>query len=233
MRTRITMLACAAALALAGCSTMNHPTAPQDLSSLAGMNITGATLCLYSYNQPQTKGTSGAYGLYPITSDWSDAQCTWTLAKAGTNWLAAGGDFDPTPDATAPKQSSAGAPVANVWYSWDVTGRVQSWLAGTSSNYGWIVRCTDESRSNQDYFYQSSFATAALRPKLIVSDLVPPVPGDISGDGSVDVVDLLYLVDSFGTLCGTDRSYDPLCDFNNDGGVDVVDLLYLVDAWPQ
>jgi hypothetical protein len=51
--------------------------------------------------------------------------------------------------------------------------------------------------------------------------------------GGVDVVDLLIFVDSFGAVCGTDRAYDPRCDFNADSGVDVVDLLILVDNWPQ
>ena len=53
------------------------------------------------------------------------------------------------------------------------------------------------------------------------------VPGDVNGDGHVDVVDLLYLVDAFGSVTG-DPNYDARCDFNSDGGVDVVDLLILV-----
>jgi hypothetical protein len=51
--------------------------------------------------------------------------------------------------------------------------------------------------------------------------------GDFDGDGWVDVTDLLYLVDSFGTVAG-DAMYDPYCDTNKDGAVDVVDLLDLV-----
>jgi hypothetical protein len=45
----------------------------------------------------------------------------------------------------------------------------------------------------------------------------------------VDVVDLLFLVDAFGTnFAGP--AYDSSCDFNCDGLVDVVDLLTLVYA---
>ncbi len=53
-------------------------------------------------------------------------------------------------------------------------------------------------------------------------------PGDANGDGSVDVVDLLYLVDAFGSLTG-DANFDSNCDFNCDGSVDVIDLLILVE----
>ncbi len=54
--------------------------------------------------------------------------------------------------------------------------------------------------------------------------------GDVNGDASVDVVDLLYLVDAFGSVTG-DANYNPACDFNYDGSVDVVDLLYFVDVF--
>lgn len=55
-------------------------------------------------------------------------------------------------------------------------------------------------------------------------------PGDIDGDGHVDVVDLLYLVDAFGSVTG-DLNYSARCDFNSDGSVDVVDLLILAENW--
>ena len=57
------------------------------------------------------------------------------------------------------------------------------------------------------------------------------IPGDVNGDGVVDVVDLLYLVDAFGSATG-DANYNADCDFNDDGFVDVVDLLILVENWP-
>jgi hypothetical protein len=50
----------------------------------------------------------------------------------------------------------------------------------------------------------------------------------VTGDGHVDVVDLLWLVDAFGSVTG-DSNYDSRCDFNGDGSVDVVDLLYMVE----
>jgi lysophospholipase L1-like esterase len=52
--------------------------------------------------------------------------------------------------------------------------------------------------------------------------------GDVDGDDHVDVLDLLWFVDAFGSMIG-DANYDARCDFNGDGAVDVVDLLIMVD----
>ncbi len=52
--------------------------------------------------------------------------------------------------------------------------------------------------------------------------------GDIDGDGSVDVIDLLYLIAAFGGNRG-DAAYNPRSDFNGDGSVDVIDLLYMIE----
>jgi hypothetical protein len=199
-----------------------------DLSSLAGVNVTSATLSLYSYNSAQTTGSSGFYGLYPLTKDWTASVVNWTTAASGVAWTTPGGDFAATPDATSPKQPKASMPT---WYAWDVKTRVQSWIAGTSTNYGWVVKCTDESLNNQDWLYQSESGDAVHRPKLVISDAVVPKVGDINGDGSVDVLDLLAMAGSWGSTCGVDRAYDPRCDLNNDGIVDVIDLLTLADNW--
>ncbi len=200
-----------------------------DTSSIpAGVQLTHATLSLYSYDPSQVKGNTGFYGAYPLTRDWTDTQVTWNIAKTGTNWTTTGGDFPAVPDGTSPKQS-----VAAVWYPFDVTARVQAWAASPASNFGWLIKCTDESLHNQDRFYTSESTLTTLRPKLVVSDLPPVIPGDINADGGVDVIDLLTFVDSFGATLGADRNYDPRCDFDGDGTVDVIDLLTLVGYWPQ
>ena len=80
---------------------------------------------------------------------------------------------------------------------------------------GLRVRITNE---QGQYMYDEGWGTLTV---------VPPLPGDIDGDGHVDVVDLLLLVDAFGSVTG-DANYDARCDFNHDGSVDVVDLLDLV-----
>lgn len=54
--------------------------------------------------------------------------------------------------------------------------------------------------------------------------------GNVDGNGSVDVADLLAMVASFGTSAG-DAEFSAACDFDNDGTIDVIDLLYLIDNW--
>jgi hypothetical protein len=63
-------------------------------------------------------------------------------------------------------------------------------------------------------------------------ELQPFYPGDLTGDGNVDVVDLLTLVDAWGTEEG-DGAFDPAADTNGDCFVDVVDLLTIVYDWGQ
>jgi hypothetical protein len=79
--------------------------------------------------------------------------------------------------------------------------------------------------------FRGAYAGAGTNPGWQLQAGLKPVvkkPGDVDGDGHVDVVDLLYLVDAFGSLTG-DPSYNAACDFNSDGSVDVVDLLMLVE----
>ncbi len=81
-------------------------------------------------------------------------------------------------------------------------------------NIGLRVRITNE---QGQYMYDQGWGTLT----------VTRVTGDIDGDGHVDVIDLLYFVDAFGSITG-DANYDARCDFNHDGAVDVLDLLDLV-----
>jgi hypothetical protein len=56
------------------------------------------------------------------------------------------------------------------------------------------------------------------------------IAGDVDNDGCNDVVDLLYLVDAFGSATG-DPLFNAESDFNSDGFIDVVDLLTLVETF--
>ncbi|MDP7071039.1 MAG: GC-type dockerin domain-anchored protein [Phycisphaerales bacterium] len=56
------------------------------------------------------------------------------------------------------------------------------------------------------------------------SEWTIPCPADISNDGDVSVVDLLILLDAWGTN-------DPNADINNDGLVGTDDILAVLGAW--
>ena len=53
----------------------------------------------------------------------------------------------------------------------------------------------------------------------------PPIPGDLDGDGTVAILDLLILIGDWGacTNCAS--------DLNSDGAVDVLDLLVVIANW--
>lgn len=55
----------------------------------------------------------------------------------------------------------------------------------------------------------------------------PHVPGDVDGDGDVDLTDLALLLSSFGT-CDGDPGYLPKADIDQSGCVDLVDLSILL-----
>lgn len=87
------------------------------------------------------------------------------------------------------------------------------------------------SAGTYDYSYNTLDENGLYKLK---ADLIAQVEasrymvGDINGDGSVDVVDLLRFVAAFGTASG-DSTWDSFCDFNADDYVDVVDLLTFVE----
>ena len=56
------------------------------------------------------------------------------------------------------------------------------------------------------------------------------MPGDINGDGVVDMVDLLVLANAWASVTGN-ANFDANCDLNNDGVVNVIDLLTLAEYW--
>ncbi len=53
-------------------------------------------------------------------------------------------------------------------------------------------------------------------------------PGDVNGDGTVNVLDLIELLLAFGASC---EDACCLADFNIDGSVDVLDLIELLLAF--
>ena len=143
-----------------GIGNVERPIVKFDLSSIpTNTTIGSATLYVYSYDADAVRGSTGFYGAYHVNTNWSQSSVTWL-----SPWTTSGGDIDASPDAQAAKQA-----VAGVWYAFDVTSRAQSFIQNPSSNFGWIIRCTDENLHNQDVFTPSENADTVHRPKLVIS----------------------------------------------------------------
>ena len=59
-----------------------------------------------------------------------------------------------------------------------------------------------------------------------------PIPGDLDGDGDVDLSDLAGLLGSYGKCVG-DPGYIPLADLNGDGCVTLSDLADLLGHYGE
>jgi hypothetical protein len=80
-------------------------------------------------------------------------------------------DFDPV--ATA---STTVSTTDVRWSSWDLTGLVSDWATGVAPNRGVLLKLAEEEEDfgvSGPYFPSASFGTAALRPRLVVSYIVP------------------------------------------------------------
>ena len=68
--------------------------------------------------------------------------------------------------------------------------------------------------------FQGAIYTETLRIDLDFNCVA-----DTTGDGTVNVADILQLIGAWGPCAGCNE------DINNDGSVDVADLLDLIAAW--
>jgi len=118
-----------------------------DLSSINGATVNSASLELYNWaNNPNR-----VYEIHRITATWSESTVTWNNQPA----------FDA---AVAGSTNVTGSGT----FTFTITSLVQSWLNGTYTNYGMVLKAVTEPASPNPYFVSSSYATAASRPKLTV-----------------------------------------------------------------
>ena len=104
--------------------------------------------------------------------------------------------------------------------------QVQHLYAGSAGGVG--VDLATVGLSSIQYVRISNPAGSGVTPEVDgVSDVRPRMPGDVNGDGTVDVNDLLQLLQHWGPAQPT--GWD--ADFNGDAAVDVEDLLVLLGAW--
>ena len=159
-----------------------------DISSIpSGAIVTNVTFTAFmSQGNTQTVDVT----MHRLANDWgestSDApgsegggapaetgDATWLQNFFGTSdWANLGGDFESNASATA----SIGANNQN--YSWESIGLVndvQSWLEGSSSNFGWVL-VGDESQAATAKRFNSR-TSASNNPFLTVEFTTIPEPG--------------------------------------------------------
>jgi hypothetical protein len=116
---------------------------------------------------------------------------TWNSNFHSTSlWTAPGGDFDPVASASAAIGTALNG--TNSWLSTAaLVSNVQSWLDNPGSNFGWVLKNTDEATANTGRtFYSSDAATASFHPQLEVTyDVVPePATAMIAAFGAATTV---------------------------------------------
>jgi len=128
----------------------------------AGSTVQEATLEVYVDDWPFDGEAD--IGVYSVASEWNEDMTWGTLASVITSPL------------TVTHVSSTPG-----WYSWDVTGQVQAWLAG-EPNYGLMLAAAPEPDIEPDGVNWAGAARGrtsadpSLAPRLVVVLLTPPTP---------------------------------------------------------
>jgi len=119
--------------------------------------VVDADLMLYRYSGFGTD--SFMVGLHQVTSAWDESTITWNI--------------QPTFSVDAEITSNITATVA--WKSWDIDSLVQAWLDGSITNYGVVLRDTDEASVNTIAWFRTSDYTADTSkcPKLEIDYYIP------------------------------------------------------------
>jgi hypothetical protein len=136
-----------------------------DLRSLpANVTVNSATLGLYSIATSNSPGTIEAHR---VTAAWDESQATWNQRLSGTNWTNAGGDFDSTVAASTTANASGQG-----WETYTLTSLVQTWLNGTQTNYGLLLKRASEAAgaaSWDEWNSDDRAGNTALTPKLSIT----------------------------------------------------------------
>jgi len=155
-----------------------------DLSAIpAGSTINSATLSLYQAGQGDN--STPTLDAHYLTRNWTEGTGIWSATGDGAtwgtydgvnNWTSPGGDYNPTPSASAVAPNSTAA-----WVNWDLTSLTQSWVDGSIANNGVLIKQDVENPAGTDIkLYISSDYTAdpSLRPKLVIEYI--PAPGTLT-----------------------------------------------------
>jgi hypothetical protein len=166
----------------------------------AGATISGAQLTLVLGQVPTGSPATSTVELHRLIANWGegvtlkatppndtisgtgqgvaagDGDATWNArffsASAPTAWATAGGDFAATASASATIGSTIGQSFP--WSSTALVTDVQGWLDNPTTNFGWeLVNTNEASARTLRAFYTRDANTAAFRPQLSITYMVP------------------------------------------------------------
>ena len=133
-----------------------------DISTVVPSNITiqkaYLTITLTSY-------IAKTYNVYALTKVWTETQATWNVSATGINCTTTGGYYTTLEDSEASTSTT-------ITFSLNPS-LVQSWITTPSTNYGLLLKDTDETAGTFANINTRESSTAASRPKLTIYYSLP------------------------------------------------------------
>jgi len=141
-----------------------------DLSSIdAGEVVDSAVFSAgYYYDDSGTAGHTQVISAYRLLRDWTESGATWRTYDGSHEWGTYGVENTTTDREAAALGSFTHTYRADDWSIALDAAKVQEWIAGTTANYGFVLRAA-ESENMRITICSSDYATEALRPKLTVT----------------------------------------------------------------
>jgi hypothetical protein len=121
--------------------------------------VVDANLKLYQYST--FADANFTLGLHNVTSAWDESTITWNLQPTCSV------DAETTSDITMGDIT---------WKSWEIDTLVQAWLDGSITNYGVVLKGTDEAAVGYGmaYFWSSDYTDdTSKRPELVIDYYIP------------------------------------------------------------
>jgi hypothetical protein len=121
--------------------------------------ILSANLSLFYYDN-ESPATSGPVGMYRVTGSWDESTITWNTS--------------PAVQSTSISTITVPAAATGSFLIWNVSSLAQIWVNTPSTNYGLMLRDTNEaSLEGYKLFYSSEWGDVNQQPKLVITYAVP------------------------------------------------------------
>lgn len=134
----------------------------------ANATIISAVLSIYCLLD--LSNNARTFRVYRQKRAWVASQCTWNIFSTGNNWQTAGGfganDCEQT---DIGNRAMSATEAVNEWKDFNLTpSAIQEIVSGAFANNGFLLKADTE--ENDGYqFAGIRYATASLRPKLVVT----------------------------------------------------------------